>query len=190
MTENEVRTLIQSWENLALLVRYIADYPEHLEVIMTKALDDSQPENWRAVWMVDKIHDQHPELVIPYLPAMTNFLLTTQNAGKKRHLLKLISLNEIPEENLALLLNYCIEVFSNAAEPVAVRVHAMQILYNIAQKEPDFSGELTELIEHEIEYHGSAGIASRGQKLLRKLRYQSLSRLASGPSQKFGKGSG
>jgi hypothetical protein len=161
--------MIQSWENLALLVRYIADYPEHLDVIVTKALDDSQPENWRAAWMVDKINDKHPEMVLPYLPMMTNFLLTTNNSGKKRHLLKLISLHDIPEEKIAVLLNYCIDVFSNAVEPVAVRVHAMQILFNIAQKEPDFTGELIDLIEHEIEYYGSAGIASRGGKLLKKL---------------------
>jgi hypothetical protein len=169
MTENEVQSLIQSWENIALLVRYIADYPEHLDIVMTKVLDDSQPENWRAAWMVDKIHERHPELVLPYLQAMTDFVLRTQNVGKKRHLLKLISLNDIQEENMAVLLNFSIEVFTNAAEPVAVRVHAMQILFNIAQKEPDFSGELIELIEHELEYHGSAGLASRGKKLLKKL---------------------
>ena len=169
MTENEVQTLIQSWENLAILVRYIADYPDYLDIIVTKALDDSRPENWRAAWMVDKIHEKHPEMVLPYFPALTDFLLTTKNAGKKRHLLKLISLHEIPDEKMAVLLNYCIDVFSNAAEPVAVRVHAMQILYNIAQKEPDFSGELIELIENEIEFHGSAGILSRGRKLLKKL---------------------
>lgn len=169
MTENEVQTLIQSWENLALMVRYIADYPEYLDTIVTKGMDDSKPENWRAIWMVDKIHEKHPEHVIPYLPVLTNFLLTTKNTGKKRHLLKLISLHDIPEEKMALLLNYCIEVFSNASEPVAVRVHAMQILFNIAQKEPDFTGELIDLIDHEIEYHGSAGMASRGRKLLKKL---------------------
>ena len=169
MTENEIQSLIQSWENIALLVRYIGDYPEHLDIIMTKVLDDSQPENWRAAWMVDKIQERHPELVFPYLQTMTDFVLTTQNTGKKRHLLKLVSLYEIKDENMAVLLNYCIEVFTNAAEPVAVRVHAMQILFNIAQKEPDFSGELIELIEHEMEYHGSAGLASRGKKLLKKL---------------------
>jgi hypothetical protein len=169
MNENEVNTLIQSWENLAILVRYIADYPRHLEIIMSKALDDSQPENWRAAWMVDKIHDRYPELVQPHFPAITQFLLTTQNSAKKRHFLKLLSLHPIPEENTALLLNFCINVFSNAAEPIAVRVHAMQTLFNIAQQEPDFSGELIELIEHEMEYHGSAGLASRGKKLLKKL---------------------
>jgi len=169
MTENEVQSLIQSWENIALLVRYIADYPEHLDIIMTKVFDDSQPENWRAAWMVDKIQERHPELVFPYLQAMTDFVLTTQNVGKKRHLLKLISLNDIQEENMAVLLNFCLKIFTNAAEPVAVRVHAMQILFNIAQKEPDFSGELIELIEHEMEYHGSAGLTSRGNKILKKL---------------------
>lgn len=169
MNENELKSLILSWENTNLVVRYISDHPEYLDVLINLAMDDSQPENWRAAWMIDKIHEQHPELVIPYLQSMTEFVLTTQNAGKKRHLLKLISINDIQEENLALLLNYCLQVFTNAAEPVAVRVHAMQTLFNIAQKEPDFSGELIELIEHEIEYHGSAGIASRGRKLLKKL---------------------
>ncbi|MBA4410380.1 MAG: hypothetical protein Q8S54_08825 [Bacteroidota bacterium] len=174
MTENEIRTLIQSWENLALMVRYIADYPEYLDLIMSKALDDSQPENWRAMWMVDKIHEKHPELVIPYFPVMTDFLLRTQNNSKRRHLLKLISENDIPEETMAVLLNYCIPVFTNASLSVAVRVHAMQILFNIAQKEPDFSAELIELIEQEIEFHGSAGIASRGRKLIQKLKAHPL----------------
>lgn len=169
MTGNEVQTLIQSWENLALLVRYISDYPEHLDVIIHKAFDDSLPENWRAAWMVDKIHDRHPELVLPYLPAITNFVMQTKNSGKKRHFLKLISLHPIPEENMSLLLDFCIRIFTNAAEDIAVRAHAMQVLYNIAEKEPGFSGELIELIEHEMEYHGSAGISSRGRKILKKL---------------------
>lgn len=169
MTENEVQILIRSWENLAILVRYISDYPEYLNLIMDKVLDDRKPENWSAAWMVDKIHDRHPDLVLPYLPVMTEFVLTTKSAGKKRHLLKLISLHDIPEEKMALLFNFCFEVFTNSTEPVAVRVHAMQILFNIAQKEPDFTGELINLIENEIELHGSAGIASRGRKLLLKL---------------------
>lgn len=170
MNEDKLQSLILSWENLNLVVRHISDHPEHLDVLMKIALDDSQPQNWRAIWMVDKIHEKHPELVWPYLESMTNFLLTTQNSSKKRHLLKLISLNTLQEDKLGHLLNRCIDIFSNSAEPVAVRVHAMQVLFNIAQKEPDFSGELIELIEHEMEYHGSAGIASRGKKILRKLR--------------------
>lgn len=170
ITENELLALIQSWESIPLLMQEISDFPQHLNVLIKIALDDSDPRNWRAVWMVDRLHEKHPELVVPYLPLMTDFLLTTQNASKKRHLLKLTSLHPIPEERMVVLLNYCIDVFTSASEPVAVRVHAMQILFNIAQAEPDFTGELINLIEHEIEFHGSAGITSRGRKLLKIMR--------------------
>lgn len=170
MTEKDFHAMIQPWENLALMVRYISDYPEYLDLLMVKTFDDSRPENWRAAWMVDKIHEKHPEMIEKYLPEMIDFVMQTKNTGKKRHLLKLISLFEIPEASLGILLNFCIDVFTDAREPVAVRVHAMQVLFNIAQKEPDFAGELTELIENELDLHGSAGMNSRGKKLLAKLR--------------------
>jgi len=179
MTENDFQTLIQSWENLWLLVRHVADYPQYLDIVMTKALDDSQPENWRAAWMVDKIHEKHPEMVLPYFPVITNFLLTTNNSGKKRHFIKILSLHPVLDENMALLLDFSINIFTNPSEDISVRVHAMQILCNIAEKEPDFSGELIDLIEYELEHHGSAGMSARGKKILKKLhKIKNKSRLS------------
>ncbi len=172
MTENELFDLLQSGENIPLITSHLTIHPEGIETLMNIALTDGPNSTWRAAWIADKIHELHSDLIAPYLPVVINFVLKTANTGKKRHLLKLISLHDIPEDQIVLLMNYCGKVFSNAAEPVAVRVHAMQILFNIAQKEPDFKGELIDWIEHEIEYHGSAGIASRGRKLLKKL-YQS-----------------
>lgn len=169
LAEVELLALIQSWENLAVVIRYISEHPEHLDALMKLVFDDREDRNWRAAWMVDRLHDKHPELIIPYLPMMTDFVLTTHNIGKKRHLLKLISQHAIQEDKMATLLNFCIDIFTSAHETVAVRVHAMQILFQIALKEPDFANELIELIEHEIEFHGSAGIAARGRKLLKKL---------------------
>jgi len=169
LADNELIAMIMSWENMPLVARHISDYPQYLNAVMKMVFDESDQRNWRAAWMLDKIHEIHPELIVPHLPAMTEFVLTTQNAGKKRHLLKLIGLHELPEDRMAVLLNYCIDVFTSPGEPIAVRVHAMQILFNIAQKEPDFTGELIELIENEMELHGSAGIASRGRHLIKKL---------------------
>jgi hypothetical protein len=170
LKENELLALIQSWENLTILINHISDHPEHLDALIKLTFDDCEARNWRAAWMVDKIHDKHPELIVPYLPAITDFVMTTNNAGKKRHLLKLISLHPIQPERAGELLNFCIGLLTSAIEPVAVRAHAMQVLYNICLQEPDFAGELIEIIEHEIEYHGSAGISSRGRRLIRKLR--------------------
>lgn len=170
MTENELLDLIQSGDNVPLISRHLTDRPELLATLMNIVLRNGGATSWRAAWIADKIHEIRPELVTPFLPDMTQFALKTPDAGKKRHLLKLISLHPIPDENMAELLNFCITLFTNPAEPVAIRVHAMQILFNIVEKEPAFSGELIDLIEHEIEFHGSAGLNSRGRKLLKKLR--------------------
>lgn len=169
ISAKELSAMVYSWECIPVIIQQIPNFPQHLSALMDLAFDDSDPRNWRAAYLVEKIHDQHPDLVVPYLPAMMDFLLITPNASKKRHLLKLLSLHPIPEDRMVVMLDYCIGVFTSGAEPVAVRVHAMQVLFNIAQAEPDFSGELIELIGHEMQYHGSAGIASRGKKLLNKL---------------------
>ena len=56
ITQNELSALIQSWENLALVMQHISDFPQHLSALMKLAFDDSDHRNWRALWMVDKIH--------------------------------------------------------------------------------------------------------------------------------------
>ena len=169
MTKNELQKLIQSWESIDLVIKHVIEFPEHFEVLIRLAFDEQEERNWRAAWMIDRIHEKKPELVLPFLPAITEFVFTTKSSGKKRHFLKLISLHNTPQHKMAELLNYCFEIFTDKTEPVAVRVHAMQILFNIAMKEHDFAGELIDLIEQEMEYHGSAGISSRGKKLLGKL---------------------
>jgi hypothetical protein len=175
MNETELFELIQSGENVPLIARYISDHPEFMETLMTILLKDGEDTSWRAAWITDKIHETMPEIVVPYLPVLTKFALITKDTGKKRHILKLISLYPVPDENMSELLDLCLNFFTNPAEPVAVRVHAMQVLFRITEKEPEFSGELIDLIEHEIEFHGSAGISSRGKKLLRKLYKNKMS---------------
>lgn len=95
-----------------------------------------------------------------------------RNHAEQRHFLKLISLNEIDKKYQSFLMDYCFNAFTSGNEPVAIRVHAMQVLFNISESEPDFKPELLAIIEHEIEVHPSAGISSRGNKLAKKLNSQ------------------
>ena len=78
-------------------------------------------------------------------------------------------MNPIPDEKLPELLDFGINTLTGVNEDIAVRVHAMQILSNSAEREPGLAGEFIELIEREMEYHGSAGLNSRGKKILKKL---------------------
>lgn len=172
MTEKELYDLLDSWENIELVSKELSENPHEFKVLLSLALNNPQQKSWRAAYLVDKIHDENPEIVIPYLPAIIEKLKTEENASKRRHWLKLISMNSIQKKYFGYLFDYCIGVFTSAKEAIAVRVHAMQILYNISEYETDLKPEVLEIIEHELEYHSTAGIRSRGRKLAKKLSDQ------------------
>ncbi|MCF6332211.1 MAG: hypothetical protein L3J11_02920 [Draconibacterium sp.] len=81
-------------------------------------------------------------------------------------------MNEIPENQFCFLVDYCLNALTSAKEPPAVRVHAIQILYNISEIETGLKPEILAVIKHEMEYHSTAGIISCGSKLAKKLRNQ------------------
>ncbi len=172
MTENELYDILDSWENIELVSKQLIENPKGFDVLISLALNHPKQRSWRAAYLVDKIHDQSPELLFPYLPAIIEKLKTESNASKRRHWLKLISMNSINEEFFGFLFDYCINAFTSEKEAVAVRVHAMQILFNISEKEPELKSEVLQIIEHELEQNPTAGIRSRGRKLATKLRKQ------------------
>ena len=174
MTKEELIDLIDSWENLPYLQNEIISIPELYLMLIEIAFYNSNPKSWRAAYLVDKINDKYPELLSPFLNEMIEQLKIEKSESKKRHFLKLISMNDLPPDQQGFMTDFCINVFTSAKEPVAVRVHAMQVLYNISEKEPDLKPEILNIIEHEMENHYSAGILSRGGKLADKLRKQIL----------------
>ncbi len=174
MTKNELIDLINSWENLQYLQNELVKKPELYRLLIEIAFYDENPKSWRAAYLVDKINDNYPELLRPFINEMIEQLKVERNESKKRHFLKLTSLNELPIEQLGFLTDFCIDVFTSDKEPVAVRVHAVQVLFNISEVQPDLKPEILLIVEHEMENHFSAGILSRGGKIARKLRMQIL----------------
>lgn len=172
MNKKELLEILESWENLAFIIQEIGNHPEYFSELIEIALYNSEPKTWRAAYLVDKIHDKYPELILPFLEPIIQKLETENNTSKKRHFLKLISMNEIPEQHFGFLVDFCLKALTSDKEPPAVRVHAMQILYNISEIEPDLKPEILAIIEHEIEFHSTAGIISRGTKLAKKLHIQ------------------
>lgn len=172
MTENEIYDLLESWENIDFLTANSCQDPKTFEHLMSIALFHPKQKSWRAAYLADKVNDKAPKMLLPYLPSIIKRLKTEVNASKKRHWLKLISVHSIDTEHFGFLFDYCISVFTSAKEAIAVRVHAMQILYNISEKEPELKAEVLGIIEHELEYHSTPGIRSRGRKLAQKLHLQ------------------
>jgi hypothetical protein len=168
MTRVELKELIESWENLHYLVTEISQKPEYYRLLMEVALYDIDPKSWRAAYQNDKINDNQPELLLPFLNEIIEQVQTETSSSKKRHFLKLISFKNLTKKQQGFLFDFCIKTLTSD-EPVAVRVHAMQILYNIAEIEHELIPEIILIIENEVQHHSTAGIITRGRKLSRKL---------------------
>jgi len=172
MTESDIFNIIESWQNFHFALKQLAQNPENIPVLMKVAIRSNKPNSWRALYLADKLHDIHPEQITPYIPEMIEQLKTEEHHGKKRHFLKLISQNQVVPNTFGFLLDYCLNTFTSSKEPVANRVHAMQILFNISETEPELKPELCEIILQEMEFHPTPGILSRGKKLTKKLQKQ------------------
>ena len=164
--------LIDAWENMEFLIHEVSVQPDQFDVLARIALYSNHSKSWRAAWIMDKIHEKNKAMVVPYIPSIIDQMKTEKQEGKKRHFLKLISLNSIPEKEQAFLLDYCIDTFTSGKTAIAVRVHAMQVLYEISVNEPALKPEIIAIIEHELEEHSTPGLTSRGEKIIRKLRIQ------------------
>ena len=105
MTKEELKELIEKWDNLNYITTKITYEPQCLDILIETALDDSNPKAWRAAWIADQINAKHPELVRPYIEKFISLLKPHTNSSVKRHLLKLISLHPMPEEHISFLLN-------------------------------------------------------------------------------------
>lgn len=130
---------------------------------------DDQRLAWRSCWIIDTASEDFPDLLADKLPKIIVALLSTKNSSLKRHFTRILCRYQIPEEYLGAIVNQSFELLS-PAEPIAVRVNAMQLLFNITQQLPDLKGELILVIESLREEGESVGFINRSEKLLRKLR--------------------
>ena len=130
---------------------------------------DNQPLAWRACWIVDGASELNPALMNDKLPRIITSFISTQNESLKRHFARILCRFPIPEEYQGVVVNRCFDLLV-PVEPAAVRVNAMQLLFNISGQIPDLKNELISVIEGLIDEGGSVGFLNRSVKLLRRLR--------------------
>lgn len=166
MTRQEIEELITEWSNGKLILDHFCTEKRDIAPLMQVVFDDTQPIFWRAAYVMDQINDQLPQLIHPYYHQILEALFETKNQSKRRHYLRVLSSYPVEAENAGRLFDYCLETFSDQATAIAVRVHALQILYLISQLEPDLKAELRLIVQQELERDPSAGIRSRGKRIL------------------------
>ncbi len=157
-----------SKRNTQLIVAYVGNNSYRLKELLKIFSEGDKRLSKRAAWPLSYIAELHPALVKPHLRFIIRLLENSPHDAIKRNVLRLLQYIKIPNSLIGKIADYCFAYLKSEAEPVAIRVFAMQVLANLCLTYPELKQELIPLIEDMMPY-GSAGIKSRGKKILIEL---------------------
>jgi len=151
-----------------LYIKEVVGSEAHFETLLELALHDPDPVAWRASWILDGSDEQKPGLGQPYLGKIIKALPDLESKGSLRTLLRMLCRYDIPEESQGLLIELCFNYLTSELYPVAVKAHAMQIVYNHVLLYPELKDELVAVLEDQME-NNSVGFMSRGRRLIKQM---------------------
>ncbi len=123
----------------------------------------------RSAWIMSTCADHHPALIKPWLKKLIQKIKEPNvHNAVPRNILRILQFVDIPRPLQGIVTNICFDFLISKEIPVAIKAFSMTVLANIAQKEPDLKNEIISTIQIMLPY-GSAGIQSRGRKVLKQL---------------------
>jgi len=160
---------LRSPQQWAMLIEELESDSKLFEDLIKFAFDPDETLSFRASWIMDKAVEKHPDILSQqHIDIISDQVIGHFNFSVTRACLRLLSREKLTVKNLGRLTNQCFNWLVASSTPIAVKVHAMQLLYRVALLEPDFKNELKLIIEEQLP-HGSAGFKSRGKKILKLL---------------------
>jgi hypothetical protein len=169
----EFRKLLEqghSKANTTIIVEEVSLSTKKMEELMTCFVEGPVQITQRASWPISFIAQKHPKLLDKYYPLFIELLNTTNKHDSiNRNILRAFQFVNIPEEHEGNVLDICFKLLNSNHEPIAVKAFSMTVIFNFSKKYPAIIPELIASIETLIPT-GSAGIKSRGKKILKAIQ--------------------
>ncbi|MCB0636709.1 MAG: hypothetical protein KDC54_08830 [Lewinella sp.] len=155
--------------NTDAIARWIGSDPERFAELVDCLLSGDYRLVQRSAWVVSTVGCARPWLVVPHLDRLVHALEKPLHPAVQRNVLKLLAETELPlsEDAEGELVAHAFDLLEAPKAPVAIKVHAMQLLANACRRYPDLSVELRETIQAQLP-EASAGFRSRARKILRQ----------------------
>ena len=154
---------------LELLKRLVSTDKDIFDQLFQWVFSNDHRLAWRCCWVIDTSSERQPDLLKDKIPDIISGLSATNDSSLKRHFTRILCRYKISEMYQVVVINRCFELLA-PSEPAAVRVNAMQLLFNLSELLPDLKGELRSVIEGLIDEGGSAGFINRAVKLCNQLQ--------------------
>lgn len=136
--------------------------------LLDLSLYDPDPVAWRAAWILDGADELRPGLASAYLDKIVRALPELESKGSLRSLLRMLCRYDIPEKSQGLLIDLCFGYLTSELIPVAVKAHAMLIVYNHVLLYPELKEELVTVLQDQID-NNSVGFLSRARRLIKQM---------------------
>jgi hypothetical protein len=163
----QLKAELSKW-NTDLVSEYVGEDRDRFHELWNLLFPEGYPISPRAAWAIESACGKHPHLLKPYMDELLKALSRVENHGIKRHMMKILTFQDIPEEYLGNLIDLCFLWIEDPDIPVAVKVHSMQIIYNAIQQFPELKAEFIAVVEDQIPKN-SPGFKSRARRLIAKL---------------------
>jgi hypothetical protein len=151
-----------------LLIREVITSESHFSTLLRLALYEKDPLAWRASWVLDGSDEQKPGLAKNYLSEIIQALPDLESKGSLRSLLRLLCRYDIPEEEQGMLIDLCFSYLVSELFPLAVKAHAMMIIYNHVLIYPELKDEFITVMEDQIA-NNTVGFKSRARNLIKQM---------------------
>ncbi len=158
------RSMIQT----KAIVDWIGQNPRHIDILLDAYLGNDARVTQNAAFFMMHVGDTHPSLVKPHIGRLIEQLGNNPPVAIKRNTIRFLQSHPIPEEYQGDLAEHCFHYLTDPKEAIAIKAFSMTVLYNLTRIYPDLKNELTLGIKDAME-NGTAGIISRGRKILKQL---------------------
>ena len=150
------------------IARMIFDQVNSIGELMDCFFSDDWVLCQRASWPIAVIADKQPWMLQPYIGQMIEKLNQPVHDAVIRNTVRAWAMMPIDPNFEGAVYERCFKYLANPKMPIAVRVFAMTVCTNIAERHPVLAAEVIPVIEDHFD-HSSAGFRSRGMKELKRL---------------------
>ena len=151
-----------------LLIAEVIKSDAHFSSLLELALHETDPLAWRAAWVLDGSDEKKPGLAGKHLSNIIRALPGMGSTGTLRSLLRLLVRYDIPEKHQGMLIDLCFSYLVSELYPVAVKAHAMQIIYQHVLIYPELKHELITVLRDQVQ-NNSVGFRARGNRLIKQM---------------------
>lgn len=149
----------------------LQESPEMLNSLLAFTFSGNRKLSSHASWILGKLADKNPEILLPYMNVLIDGLDRIPNDGTLRCVLRIVALTDpemISTDRHGLLADYCFKALNKGGATIAVKAYSMEILFRLVQLYPELTGELV-LSLSMIDESESAGVRARAKMILKKL---------------------